>query len=734
MNTRARFLRTSALALATSVACHGMAQAQDTSATPPASVASPATPAADAANGMGNGDIVVTAQRREQNLQKTPIAVTAFTAEMLQTRAIQDLTNVAKNTPGLSIIQGTASPNTIQVAMRGALEQNGGTITSESPVAIYIDDVYQSRLSAANYDLADIVRVEVLRGPQGTLYGRNSMTGAIKLITRQPDGQSWLTTDVSLSRFEEVRAKVTAGAPIGEHLAFAASGFYDDRNQGWQYDEATKQDVGVFRRYGGQLSFGLIDIPGVEAVVEGRYLASNTDGQHFLPINETTKQAALPFYDTDTPVPANGDNSQKALSLKLGYDFGGIKVRSISAYQHLDENWALDFSGGYNRPDGELVPGFYRHAVSNQRQFTQEFQALGTAFDDKLNYIVGAFYFNEKAHEVNYDDVAAFYTSYLPESLQMNSRSLATYAQADYKLFPNLTISAGIRYTTDHKRFDGLTQDGAIVELVQVTDRIKDHVWTPRFNVQYDISNHAMAYATISKGYRAAGFNSLVTDDPVDFGTPYKPETAWSYEIGTKLDAFDRLLRLNVAAYYERLSNLQTLAVVGAGSVIEQNAAKSKVEGIESELNLNPMKGLNLYGNLTYTYDHYLALDPTSQAAESGADRLPLISRWQYQAGGSYELPFANTSSILFSADYSYRAHYYSLVTLAPTSKTPGFGRANGTITYKSPGDHYEIYGQATNLFNTKNYFLAADFIPGVFGYRIPLEPRIWRIGFRFKM
>jgi len=135
-----------------------------------------------------NGDIVVTAQRREQSLDKTPIAVSAFSTAMLQDRVVTQLNDLTANVPGLKILPVTASPNAIQISMRGAFEQNGGSITSESPVAIYIDDVYQSRLSGANYDLADIVRVEVLRGPQGTLYGRNSMTGAIKLITRQPDG------------------------------------------------------------------------------------------------------------------------------------------------------------------------------------------------------------------------------------------------------------------------------------------------------------------------------------------------------------------------------------------------------------------------------------------------------------------------------------------------------------------------------------------------------------------
>ncbi len=710
-----------------STLCAAPVVAQDA---PPATGAAAETQAA-----APNGDIVVTAQRRSQNLQNTPIAVSAFSAEMLQARGVTQIADVAASTPGLYITQGTASPSTLQVEMRGAQEQNGGSITSESPVAIYVDDVYQSRLSTANYDLADITRVEVLRGPQGTLYGRNSMTGAIKLITRQPDGSSWLNTDISLARFEEVRAKVSAGAPIGSNLAFAASGFYDDRNQGWQYNVTTDQRVGTFRRYGGQLQLGITNVEHLEAVAKVSYVNDVSDGQHFLPLNEATLKPALPFYDTATPEESYGNNHQVAASLHLGYDFGGVKLRSITAYQKMHDAWALDFSGGYIQPaTGAIDSGFYRRSDGGQHQFTQEVQLLGKAFNDKLNYIFGAYYFNEHAHQATLDTLDAFFLTYLPQNFQVQSKSVAFYGQADYEIIPNLTASVGIRYTDDKKHFEGETQNGALPELASVASAINAKVWTPRFNLEYKLSPHAMVYGTVSKGYRAAGFNSLVIADPKDFGAAYKPETAWSYEVGAKFDAFNRMLRLNLAAYYEQLSNLQTLADAGGGSFIIQNAAKAKVEGIESELTLNPMKGLSLFGNLTYTYDKYGTLNPASEAAVYGAERLPLVSRWQYQVGGSYEVSLPDTSAINLSADYNYRSHYFSLVSLAETSNNPSIGRANATLTYKAPADRFEIYAQATNILNSKDYFASAEFIPGVFGYRIALEPRVWRVGFRFKM
>lgn len=689
---------------------------------------------ADDARGVG--DIVVTAQRREQNLQDTPIAISAFSEEMLEARGVTDVINIAASTPGLYISQGTASPSTLQIAMRGALEQNGGTITSESPVAIYIDDVYQSRLSAANYDLADIERVEVLRGPQGTLYGRNSMTGAIKLITRQPNGNHWLNMDVSYARFQEVRAKVSGGAPLTGNLALAASAFYDNRDEGWQYNETLDKDVSKFRRYGAQLALGLTNIDGLEAVVTGRYIKSDSDGQHFLPIDITspTFEPALPFYHTRTPREANGDNEQYSVSLKLGYEIGNLTLRSITAYQHMEENWALDFAGGYVFPNGAIDVGFFRNSDGEQRQFTQEFQLLGKLLDNRLNFILGAFFFDEKASQATRGDLLPpFGASFLPASLDTRSKSTAFYGQVDYEIVPRLTASVGLRYTHDTKSFEGTTQNFFLPELVDVASSIKANVWTPKFNLQWEFGDGGMVYATVAKGYRAAGFNSLVIADPVNYGAPYRPEFAWSYEVGLKLDAFDRLLRMNVAAYHQELSDLQTLADAGGGSFIIQNAAKAQVRGVELEATLNPVRGVSLFGNLTYTDDKYKELDPSTQAAIAGADRLPLISRWQYQVGGTIDIPLGEGALVL-AADYNHRSPYFSLVNLAPSSRQKSIGRANGSITYKAPGDKFEVYAQATNLFDSKDWFASAEFIPGVFGYKIPLEPLVWRVGFRYKM
>jgi iron complex outermembrane receptor protein len=720
----------SACALGAVALSAGTACAQDVVAPTPTPVEDAAAPA--------QGDIVVTAQRREQTLQDTPIAITAFNNAMIEQRAIVKVQDIAASTPGLLIMPVTASPNAIAISMRGALEVNGGSITSESPVALYIDDVYQSRLSAANYDTADIVRIEVLRGPQGTLYGRNSMTGAVKLITRQPNGETWMNTDVSYSSFQESKVKASIGAPITEHLAIAASGFYDDRDKGWQYDRALGRDVGKFRKYGAQVALGVTNVTGLEAVLTARYGASLTDGQYYVPLNLATNTAIYGFYDTNTPREQYGNTRQWTTSGRLGYDFGAFTVRSITAYSHLTDNLSLDFSGGYTLPGtNTVVTGFNRQSTASQHQFTEELQVLGKAFDDKFNWIVGGFYYDEAAQQTfTNDNFAAFGLQYRPTHYETQSHSLAFYAQGDYALTDKLKVSAGIRYSDDRKEIDALTPafPGLDATLVPGHNRTTAKVWTPRFNVQYDLTRNAMIYATVSKGYRAGGFNSLIIANPAVFGTAYKPETAWSYEGGVKFQTADRVASLNIAAYYETLSDLQTLADDGKANFIFQNAASAKVWGVESEATLKPFTHFSLYGNLTYTGDKYGKLDPSTQAAQAGADRLPLLSRWQGQVGGSYDLPLGNDNTLVFAGNWHYRSPYYFSVSLSPYGRMDAQSRADVSITYKLPQDRLEFYFQAKNVSNSKDYYGGIDFIPGVFGFKLPLEPRVLTGGFRFKI
>jgi iron complex outermembrane receptor protein len=251
--------------------------------------------------------------------------------------------------------------------------------------------------------------------------------------------------------------------------------------------------------------------------------------------------------------------------------------------------------------------------------------------------------------------------------------------------------------------------------------------------VQYDFSDAVMAYVTASKGYRAAGFNSLVLADPVNFGAPYKPEFAKSYEVGLKVDAFERKLRLNAAAYLEKLTDLQTLALVSNGGFITQNAAASEIKGLELEATLVPISGLTLFASFTYMDGKYTKLDAGAVALTSGATDLPLVSKTQTQIGGTYKFGLPNSGKLAFSADYGRRSKYQVTAALDPFSISNPGGRANASVTYTSPSSKMDLFLAATNVTDAKTYYNDIDFIPGVFGYKAALEPRVWRVGIRYR-
>jgi iron complex outermembrane receptor protein len=615
-------------------------------------------------------------------------------------------------------------------------------ISSESPVALYVDDVYQSRLSVANFDLADIERVEVLRGPQGTLYGRNSMTGAIKYVTFQPDGKTRLDAEASYGSYNQTRFKVSGTAPLTGHLATAFSALYSDTD-GWQFNRATRGKVGQIQNLGIRAALGLVDTGPFEAVIAGSYGRTRSDGVHLVPVNPDRSEIVGRFGGVQSPVPGRGNSDQYTASLKLGYKSGTVTLRSITAYQHLDDGWSLDFSGGaYQFAPTIPVAGFYRKSDARQRQFTQEFQALATTHDGRANFIGGLFYFDEDARQTLRDQFGPGIFGptalpLLPTSLHVSSKSYAVYAQADIKPIDRLTIAAGLRYTHDNKGFDGSIQNGFAfpTTLSSVTYALKANVVTPKVNIQYDLSSRSMVYVTVARGYRSGSFNGLIIADPSAYGRPYNAEFAWSYEAGLKTEMLDRKLRLNTAVYIENISNLQEASLIN-GSAIVQNAARARLAGIEVELNANPFHNLNLYLNLTLTHDEYKDLATNTTAFQAGANRLPLVSRRQFQVGGSYRLEpaFLSGMGIVLTSDYNARSPHFSDATDAPFGKIPTIERLNAAIALETANHRLSFTLSAQNLLDSKNYYSCSIFIPGLISYCQPLPPRMAKLSVRFHL
>jgi iron complex outermembrane recepter protein len=701
--------------------------------------ASPSQPA-NGAESWALPDLVITAQRREQNLQKTPVAVSALGGEQLAQQQIAQVENLGRAVPSLFIKQVTASPSALAIALRGAQDLTGGIVTSESPVGLYIDDVYQSRLSAANFSLADIERIEVLRGPQGTLYGRNSMTGAVKFVTRQPDGKTWLTAEGAVGSYKKEQVKITAGAPISDHWAGAFSAMYGSQG-GWQKHSVTGARIGNSYSWGVHGALGLIDAGPWDFKLSATYETTGSDGQHFTPVDNGGKVLNGGGYGAYfSPIQGDGDNTRGSISAHVGYDFGAFKVKSITAYNTLDDDWTLDFTGGallFNPTTP--VAGFLRATNATSQQFTQEFQALGES--DRLNWIVGAFYFQENAKQVLRDTFGpgifgATAFALLPTSMWIDSKSYALYGQADYNLTDKLTVTGGLRYGKDDKHFDGVIQNGFAFPLTssRVSRDQKANAATPKVSVQYQVSDDMMLYGVVSRGYRSGSFNGLMIANPTLFGAPYQPEYNWSYEAGAKTEFWDRRGKLNLAAYTQKISDLQESAL-NNGSNITENAAKATISGVELEFAVTPSRGLNLFANLAYTDAKYDELGANTSAAQAGATELPLISKWQGQLGAAWKVEPAAFDgwALTLAADYAFRSRWYSEATNGAIGLIDGNGQANTSLTLTSPDEHWSVGVEGKNVTNEKYYNSCAVFIAGVANWCQAVDPAKWTLRVRYK-
>lgn len=701
------------------------------------------------------GDIVVTAQRREQRLQDTPIAITALSGALLETRQIQDTRDLSRSVPNLVLLPLTGSRSSVQLSLRGGSEQAAGLVTSEPAVAFYVDDVYRGRLGGGNLQLIDIERIEVLRGPQGTLYGRNAFSGAVKIITRSPLDRQWAEAEAQYGRFNEFRLAGTAGGRIGETVGASISALYRQR-------EGYIDNIALNRKVGAENSFavrGKIEAeltPAITLSAQASYTRDRNDGTaNLVPITTrvplpttaanfiTTKEViflAGRDYATLSPTPPDGRTDQFAASIDVTADLGPATLRSITAFVDTRDGFRFDLSGGRRLPPpatGFFVNSLDRTSVASTQQFSQELQLLGQAFDDRFDWIVGAFYFQEDSKQTLNDLLTlapGAVLTLLPTRIDTKTKSYAAFAQGTFAITDALKLTVGIRYSEDQKQLDGDIQNrlpfgpGPAIALANVRLSPSFGSWTPKFGLDYKPTDNLLLYLSASRGFKAGGFNGLAVGNPGVFSTIYQPQTVWAYEAGVKLSALDRKLTANLSVFRNEFSDLQQTSQIGAGSFAVQNVGSGRLDGIELELSANPVPGLDLFANFALNDDRYRQLNPLADAARFGATRLPLTSKWSYQLGGSYVTQpiFDDRVKLRFLANYSARGGYFSVVN--NLLLTEGYGLLDAGIALVERNDRWSLTLGGRNL-TDKLYFTTAATADAIaIG-----EPRTWTLTLRTK-
>ncbi len=702
-----------------------------------------------------SGDIVVTAQRREQRLQDTPIAITALSTAMLENRQIQDTRDLSRSVPNLVLLPLTGSRSSVQLSLRGGSEQAAGLVTSEAAVAFYVDDVYRGRLGGGNLQLIDIERIEVLRGPQGTLYGRNAFSGAVKIITRSPLAREWVEAEAQYGRFDEFRLAGTAGGRIGTNVGASISALYRERG-GYIDNIALGRTVGKENSFAirGKIEAELSST--VTVAAQASYTRDRNDGTaNLVPITTTVPlpTTAANFitsdsvvflagreYATLSPTPPDGRTDQFAASLDITADLGGATLRSISAFVDTRDGFRFDLSGGRRLPPpatGFYVSSLDRTSRASTQQFSQEIQLLGRALDNRLDWIIGAYYFQEDSNQTLNDLLSLGPTTVLtllPTRIDTKTRSYAAFAQGTFAITDTLNFTAGLRYSEDRKRLDGDIQNrlpfgpGPAIALVNVKLAPTFGSWTPKFGLDFKATENILVYLSASRGFKAGGFNGLAVGNPGVFSTAYQPQTVWAYEAGVKVSTADRRLTANLSVFRNEFKALQQTSQIAPGSFAVQNVGSARLNGLELEVSANPIKGLDLFANLALNDDRYLDVNPLADAARFGATRLPLTSKWSYQLGAAYrsEPLIGDRIGIRLSANYAVRGNYFSVVN--NLLRTEGYGLLDAGIGLVDRDDRWSLTLGGRNLTNKLYFTTAATADAIAIG-----EPRTWQLTLRTK-
>ncbi len=673
-------------------------------------------------------EITVTAQKRSESLQSVPITITALTSDRLAQANISRTDNLSFITPSLNF---TRTANYASIYMRGI-----GTDTfspgSEPSVALYVDGVYIADNSTSVLAFNNIERIEVLKGPQGTLYGRNAAGGLISIITRTPTQDLQADASVGYGNFNATEAKAYVGGGIAHNLAADIAVSWRHQGRGYarniaQIPTQAGSRVGIEDYINARTKWVADFAENVKFTFSANY--SSGDNTTFSPRQPGPNQASAPVVPPGgviSSVPNDYSvNWERAhlqsygASGKLEIQTDAVNIVSITA-------WRKANGDNYGDLDDTDVDTGHFDTFTKYKQFTHEVQFLSPE-GSKIDWIVGAFYMNA---DQGYDPIKVYGPYpilYLTTSYKSRIESVAGYAQSTVHVFENGRFTAGFRYTYDRKNFRGTSLPG-----VDVTTWKK-----PTWRLAYDhtVGENTMLFASYNRGFKSGAYNTA-------FGTPpaIDPVTVDAFEVGIKTDLLDNRLRVNASAFYNTIRGIEARVVLpGNLGIVLQNAAKGRSQGIDGDITAIVTDDLRMNVGFSWVDNKYISfpgaaiyvpnpngpgfLNSTMDASGNHLPRTPTLSG---SIGFNYNHTLGDESKIYANALLFLSSKTY----WDPSDRivSSGYHVLNGTIGYTLPGGQWsaEIWGQ--NITNEKyaafvsggnNSDRWAYGIPRTFGIRI---------------
>jgi iron complex outermembrane receptor protein len=702
-------------------------------------------------DGARLGEIVVTATKRAENVQSIPLAVSAIGADTLERENIDTIDDIRNRVPSLQSYSFNVGVPTYTIRGIGSI---GRSLAVDGAVGLFMNEVYLGRGFLLNTDLADIERVEVLRGPQGTTFGRNTIGGALSFHTSKPSDSVRMKGQLSIGNYDAVDMKAFISGPLSEKLA-AKLAVVSRNRDGFNFNTTTNNDVE-------DLNF---------LAVSGSLLYKPTENLELLLNFDTSRRRGTgdwwviqnegPLAGRAYANPRRGDGhtddglgnvNNKGADLHLSYEIDAGTVTSITAYREGDMHSSTNSTGKRvalltDPPAVKAVLGdnlFVQDESYDARQFSQELRFASNK-DGPVNWIAGLFYFKENVDHLRFTHARSTARNTETRGGFDSTGWTESYAGfASVGVAPTrwLELQGGLRWTHERKflsetAFGQSSGRPYTIEGVPAPSGFTSNArssWealTPSLSVNLKPSSTKFLYATVSRGFRSGGFNDNQTEK-VDAETPFDPEYVWNYEIGAKTEWFDRRLRLNVAGFFLDYSNQQVgIAVPNTSPVIfvTGNAGKSTVKGFEIEAEATPIPGL--YLNAAYTYLKSRLDDlPLTNGGNLRGNEMPRVPRNKLYLSASYEFDIGEFD-LIPRLSYNYTDRQFTTTANNLPEVVPPTENIDWSVGIENKDRGYGVEFWMKNAQNNLNYTALFSFSGTVYGHMSP--PRTYGVTLTIK-
>lgn len=696
--------------------------------------ASPAFAQSAAEEDDANVITVIGVTKQAANVQDTPAAITAFSGDDLAEQGVRDVKEVAKFTPGFSVRDAGNNPTAFSLAIRGQI-QSDNIATLDPSVGVYMDEIYIARAYGLNTNLLDLESAQILKGPQGTLFGRNTSAGAVLFKTVDAKfNENSGKVEFSYGRFNEhaVTGILNVG---GENLALRGALYYT-RRDGYQTDVYTGKKWGKTRTLNGRLKLAIKPVDNVtiqlsgeawDAAIDGRVNQNqyfNLGGTGFDPAaadrvlfgGDPDKVAVTnPLAIPGTPIQGPNTNVfTETYTAKITVDTSFGQVKLINGYRRVKGNSLIDLDGG-----ASTAYYHFTEALNNLKQWSSELQITGKAMNDRLSFAVGATYLKESGYDISHTNApnpppgpSAIWTQFRGD---IDNKSIGIYGQASYAVTDKLNITAGLRWSHDDK---GVTVQSSVIPnkgaavaclpLAITADNNGDGVFTVAdcsrsrsdtwknlsytVGLDYKVNDDVMIYAKQSRGYRAGAqqLRSLTLTDT----NPAQPEIVNEQELGIKTEFMDRRIRFNLAGYHYKVTGAQRSVILNVGgtsrTVLEN--ANTEAWGFEADVNVRVADGLNVFGGYAHTnpkytsYNGFVVVGGVLTPFDKSGQKFGSIVKDQFSVGMNYsgDVGFARVN---LNASYAWQGDMYQVgdpvSTLILPSASGGGGLPNAAEAEK---------------------------------------------------